>query len=283
MRESIVLSATAVSVKGISNLENEGNFFLNGKSMAEIDMDSVRVTTDTQGSQFIYAICGNLGHRTNRKAAASMMISELRNLQGKMTDSFMPADRRAIQLKESFENTQNAVNRMTVVKDAIEPDRTLFSSLAVYNDTAAVYTTGLGCVLLARDGELNELDPMRSFSLKQGDTFLLCSYNVIKTVGADRLCDLMLAGTDTGLVAEALTADLTAHGIKTDILLLVVRISRINETEILRMESVTEDRDEVELHNNEGFSEKISKFYDKRQETLRTIVAAILTCVVAAA
>lgn len=283
MKGSIVLNATAVSVKGISNLENEGNFLLNGKSLLEIDQDSVRVTVDTVGNQFLYSICGSLGHKSSRKSSAAMLMTELRNLQGRFADSYIPVDRRVEHIKECFDDTQNAINKMNIIKDSIEPDRTLFSSISIYNDTAAVYTTGLGCALLARDSELNELDPLRSFNIKQGDVFLLCSYNVIKTIGPDKLCDMLLSGNDTALSAEAITAEMMKSSLNTDITMLVVRISKINETEILKMEKNRSAVDELENQSQLGFSEKISKFYDKKQETLRTIVAAVLTCIVAAA
>jgi LysM repeat protein len=268
MWDSIILNAAAVSHTGRTGKENGGNFYLNGQYMVETDFGNVRTSFENSAGQFVFAVCQDLGNQP--KEASAAMIKEIDRIHGENEDAIITVEERAKKMQECFDVTSNLLNIYETTKKPV------FASMVFYKMKAAVYNAGKGSVIVCRNRQMSVPEQLVSFDVKIGDMFLMTDRVLMETLGEEAVEKAMNSSRTATEAINILFNEAIKSDYEDDINIIVVKAVKLqNEMPVGVMDDVEED--DIE---DRAFSKKLVKSYDKKQETLRTIIVAILTVLV---
>ncbi|MGI6777511.1 MAG: LysM peptidoglycan-binding domain-containing protein [Acetivibrionales bacterium] len=272
MDNLIKLNASVISRMGIGNQYNDNNFYLDGRSKYDFDLEGVQVSIENSADGYLFAITDGMDREASDKNSSISMIKELKKFHDKMKKTHKDFEVGFDELCEYVEEVNNLVYSMLLGEEENSFGSSCCAGLIMDGNQAAALNIGECGVFLLRGGMLRQLNNntkkaerllrmgiitdeqaevlsdrfdkhsggdysqvKRSdiFNLRTGDVFLLCNTELLSYVEEDRIIEILSLQKETDYISNALTREAMRNGAKDDLTAMVIRIQEIDGEDII--------------------------------------------------
>lgn len=209
------IDAAAITHIGTIKKQNEDNYFVNGKYMADSSVGTEGIADKKKRNSYTYAVCDGMGGESYGEFASLIAVTALAK--------YMQTD-----IRESIDRYINTANEF--ICDLIKKNRKIRSGstlalLSIQKNTAAAYNIGDSRVYLCRKGDLylltqDDVDPEHKsnltqyigispeemrisvhksevIKLKKGDVFMLCSDGLYDVIDDEDIVEFLSNDNDS--------------------------------------------------------------------------------------
>lgn len=266
MDYGININASAASHVGMIKATNQNNFYVNGRFMQDYETDSVQVSLESSGNEFLFAVSSGMDREMPDVGTSLSIMRELKRFHDRIKNSSKDAQLKFDQLCDSVEETNNLTYSIQLGTGERD-EKPAFTGLLISESSAFSVSIGKSRVYILRDGNIKqiasdgkkterllkmgiitheqadmlsarygapdekdrtELRKSDIKGLRTGDTFLLCSSGLSDMVDEERIYEILLEQRDTSQIANLLIKEALRNGGEDNITALVVRIERAN-------------------------------------------------------
>jgi len=261
----VKVSASVVSHIGMVKAGNENRFYMDGRFMHEYETDSVQVSLERRGRQYLFAVSGGMDADISGKSPSVSITRELDKYYNTIRNSSKDIQSKLEQLKECVDETAGLMHSTFLGGEGGASKKPSFAGLLIFENKAGVLNTGDTRIYLLRDGNIRQLAAegrkaerllklgiitseqaellasRRSaageqagigirkseiIDIKKGDIFLLCSNGLTDMVDEERIHELLLISGDAGLASALLLKEALGNGGEDNVTALVVKIEK---------------------------------------------------------
>jgi len=157
MDNLIKISASAASHVGMIKSANENSFYMNGRFMHEYEADSVQVSIEDSGQQFVFAVSDGMDREMSDKSSSISVTREMKKFHDKIKSSSKGIQIKLEQMSESVEETNNLFHSILLGNDGDTLKRPAFAGLLISENKAAGITLGSNRIYMLREGVIKQL------------------------------------------------------------------------------------------------------------------------------
>lgn len=263
MSNMIKVSASAVSHVGMVKASNEDSFYINGRFMHEYETDSIQVSIENSGSEYLFAVSDSMDRMIPEKGIPLSIARELKRFQEKIKGSTKGIQVKFELLSECINEASNLVHSMELGNGISRENEPSFAGLLLCENKAAVLCTGTARIYMIRNGSIRqfpsdsrkaerllkmgiitdeqaemlsnrygiaaeqskkEVSRMEISDLENGDLILLCTDGLTNMVEDDRIYEILMEDSDTGEMAGMLVKEALKNGGEDNITAIAVRV-----------------------------------------------------------
>lgn len=263
MENLLTIDASAASRAGMARAVNSDNFYVNGRYIHDYEMDSIQVTLESSGDEYLFAVCDGMEEEGEDRNSSISTVRELKKLQEKFKASSKDIDIKLDQLKECAGELSNLVHSMSLGNGEEGAKKTSFSGLLLTNNKAGAISIGnsrtyilrndllkqltsdmkkaerllkMGIItsdqaeLLTGSGDDSRKDPRKSevTGVRPGDVFLLCTNGLTDLVDEDTIYEILSLGEGASVTAAKLVKEAVRNGGDDSVSALVVRVLKVD-------------------------------------------------------
>ena len=161
MDNYIKVSACAVSHPGMGYSANVDNFYLNGRSRFEYEMENIQVSIDGSAGEYIFAVSDDMDRMSAQKTTSVSMMKELRKFQENIKGKGGDVKSKLNQLGERVNEINNVIFSMMLNSSedniANKDKATAVAALFIMGYEAAILALGSCRIYSFRNGYLKNL------------------------------------------------------------------------------------------------------------------------------
>lgn len=270
MEDKLRVNASIVSSTGGINKYKTDNYYMNGRFMFEHETNSVQVSTEDIGSEYLFAVSDGMDRLVPEKGMVVSLVKELQKFHSRVRSSGKDITVKLEQLCECVEEVNNLLLSASLGDDIDGKLVGSFAGLFVSGRRAAVISSGSTRAYLLREDNLTQLvsDNKKAarllklgiitdeqaeelarqfrkkdedngaglrkteiFDVSPGDTILLCTDGFPETIDDDTLFEILAKRNDSSYSANSLIKEAIKHGTNDNVTVLVVKIKEEDEGE----------------------------------------------------
>jgi len=314
MGDVIKVEASVVSRKGIVNIANSVSYYMNGKFLGNNDSDDIQVSIEDSSKSSLFAICTGMEGKYDESENPVSMTNEIGKLHDKIKDTGLDISGILSQLSERVDETANLIYSLKVNSLGVPDSNGAFAGIIFHEGKAVGINIGKNHIALLRNGELTHLtvdysepskllkmglindeqavnlsgktDDLKNdgrkklttteiLKVKKGDVFVLYTNELAENVEEKSFKEILSSSKDSDKAAYDLIQEAVKCGANDDVAALVVKVTGVY-SDMFEGEPNTENENKV----SSRWSDALVTMYEKKQEAVRAMTAAMLTCII---
>ncbi|NTV90827.1 MAG: LysM peptidoglycan-binding domain-containing protein [Clostridiales bacterium] len=266
MENTMRISFSAVSHTGAARETNTNRIYANGKFNNSFENDNIRISLETSDSQFLFALSDGMESEGPKTSSSISISDDLKKLQQKFRNNSKDFQTRLTELSDYVQQTGNLFGGM-YEDDSIE-NGNAFAGLVFENGRFAAIRLGeysifklendmmkplastqkrterllkMGIIndeqaemIFGQQGAANQdskghLKRSDIHTLREGDTFLICSKGITDSVGEDAIFDIVSSNSQIDEASALLVKEAVGNFGSDNMTAIMLRVEELDE------------------------------------------------------